>query len=360
MTVQRPLAENEILATAGAVPRGARLGAEPAQTMPGVMRAALVLSGFAVIAMLVLVFVPASGRVTGEASSGHAAKLIYLWGVSDASWMRILMGADSALMAMTMWVVYREWRATGRTPAVCALFVGWAAVGLIDPLVNWSMYVQYDPRLVHFPLSLPWANLPTIEPLWPLLGMGYAEWFLLQALLAGYLARRLVALPTARWARAHPMRTRLIVGLCVGALLDPIAEIFAMNTGMWTYWQTAGPTLHVGRAYLPMTEWIVAALVCAIWAALLHQDEQGRSVSRRIAAGFRPARRLRLGEVGVAVVLAYAFALICWPGVFGTLRLTGNATHISRPWHYSSMKVYDPNGLQPPGVATYRGVWAGK
>jgi hypothetical protein len=339
--------------------RSAPTAGNPARdAMPATVRVTLALAGFAVIAMLLLVFVASSGRVTGAASSGHAARLIHFWGISDSAWMRILMGADSALMAVTMCHVYRTWKATRRIPPACALFIGWAAVGLIDPLVNWAMYVQYDPRLVHFALSTPWANLPTIEPLWPLLGMAYAQWFLLQAMLASRVARGPGARLLGGWGVGHPLLARAAVGFCVAAVLDPLAEIFAMNTGMWTYWQTAGPTLHIGRAYLPLTEWLVAGAICAIFTALLHEDPEGRSVSRRLAGRVGAFRRLRLGEVGVAIVIAYAVALISWPGLFGALRVTGQATHISNPWPYSSMKVYDPDALQPAGVPTYRGEWA--
>src|SRR5581483_1121585 len=185
----------------------------------------LLLCAIGAASMLALVFVSTTGQISGEMDSGHSARDIIFLGITDAVWMRIFMAADAAFLIWCAIAIHRTWNRTGRVPSACALFIGWATVALVDPMVNWAMYVTYNPRLVHFPVTLAWARITPIEPLWPLIGCAWAEWFLGQALLAGALAARLLnrAAEGSRRAR-HPFWTRALVGFGVGVVLDPLAE----------------------------------------------------------------------------------------------------------------------------------------
>jgi hypothetical protein len=144
-------------------------------------------------------------------------------------------------------------------------------------------------------------------------------------------------------------------------ILDPIVELFVENAGMWTYWQNAGPVLHVGIGYLSLSEIVTAALICSLWTVLMHEDAAGHSTCRQLADRFGPLRpHPRTGELLVAVAVTWVFVIIAYGGYFGGMRVAGLSHQVSGDWPYSSVKVYDPDGLQPAGVPTFSGTWASR
>jgi hypothetical protein len=257
-------------------------------------------------------------------------------------------------------------RRLGRVHPVLLMMGALVLMVVWDPLQNWATYAAYNPQLLHFPESWPWASVsPTTEPviLLPL----YAVYFFIPPAIAAALLRRLSArLPPSSIVNRRPLATLAAGTIAIGFIFDAFCEVL-LFTKMQLYTMTHvapfGSVFGGSEHQFPLLfNSGLITLPMAAAGVLLWRDDSGRTQAERLAMRWRPtARRPRWGEfavMAVTVIVAYApFFLGFW-----ALRVTVSATVVAKPWRYLETKVYDPQGhYRQAGVPGpyFRGEWAG-
>ena len=133
-----------------------------------VRRIAAGVAAGAFVAVLLMFVTTDLGSRSGRSSTGPARLGEPLFGFDGWIYVSEVSAVVVFIVAMTIGLVqsYRQGRATiGLLMVLGATSLYW-----LDPLANWAPYAVYDPRLMHWPVNWPWANLSTnIEPLFCLL-----------------------------------------------------------------------------------------------------------------------------------------------------------------------------------------------
>lgn len=285
-----------------------------------------------------------------------------MWGLSGSVWIVVLHTATMAICLAMIVAFLRNRRAGGTVHPGLGVFLGLTTVIAYDPIFNWAMYAVYSPGLRHWPVDWHWANIsPSVEPLWPL--GAYPFFFLSPGLIAFALHRRFVLRRAAAgsFALRRPLLSLFLFALPVTLALECVGESLLLQARIWSYYQYWGPALHVfSHSWLPLTEVINATLTMSLLAMLMHRDDRGRSPSKRLSLRLNRTAGIRIGEIGVAILLMQA-VFIAYIGYFAVIRTAGLATNVAGDWPYRSIKVYDPDGyVHQAGVAGpyYPGVWA--
>jgi hypothetical protein len=257
-----------------------------------------------------------------------------------------------------------SWRMRRLHPGILLMI---ASTGMLvfDPIVNWSAFVVFDPRLLHLPASWPYASIaPGVEPIFVM--AGYPFYLLIPGLITVALLRRFVAprLRPGSWADRHPLQLAFWLGLLVAGVFDVAAELSMVRTELWIYSQAAGPVIHVGPHQWPVLwEPLLFSPTMAVTAVMLVRDDAGRTVQQRLVERSRRLRRRPiLGQIAVAWVI-YAIPYFgLYTGSFSLFRLSGAAISLNDPFPFQETKVYDPQGrFERAGLPGpyYPGIWSG-
>jgi hypothetical protein len=283
-------------------------------------------------------------------------------GISTNTWIPIFYVVTGLVLALMFFLFLRHWRQTGRVHPGWPIFFALSIIGPIgDPVWNWAFYCNYNPNLLHWPVSWSLFNTaPTVEPWWIILG-AYQVFYLGPALLAFGLYRGVIerrATPGS-WVRRHPLWSLFLFAMVIGFAMDILMEEWMMNIGIYKYTQIAGPNLNIGKGYLQFIEIAWCGLWTAFLCLLLRKDDRGRSGASRLSTSVPLFKRWRFNELGVAFSLILVF-MVFYGGCFCATRLSGWAKPVGKPYPFRTLKTYDPNGLMEkagqPGPFT-RGTW---
>ena len=253
------------------------------------------------------------------------------------------------LVGTVVWLSVRQrWLHWSAIVAIAGL-----ATGALDPLANWATFAEFDPRMLHFPLSWPYLNIsPLLEPALSFLG-GYACYYLLYGvgLLDGH--TRLIA-PHIRpqsWFGRHPLAAVFTGAFVLAIPMNGVLQYLWMRVGIFVYTEAVGPVLHLGHVQLPL---IMVLYDCVIFAtvAVLCVRRDGELVVIGDLARRLPGRH---GSIAAARQLAVAvpllLAVVAAPlSILAVLRAGGLAHPAYDRFPYPTVKVYDPYGdLQDAG-----------
>jgi len=261
-------------------------------------------------------------------------------------------------------LVMRSCEQRRATPALL-FFLAANALAWLDPLGNWGPYATYDPRLLHWPDSWPWASLaPNIEPCFAFIG--YFSFYMGTPVLAVFLLRRLI-LPRLRqsaFPSRHPLFALTVLTFVVGFVTDTIVELSMLKIGVFTYTQV--PSFgSVNKGHLDQFPLLIQAtgttIPFIVGALLWWRNDTGLTGAERLAQRWRILRKA--GSAGVFAVFLALLSLgyLAYETPYIVVRATNSATVVARPWPWCETKVYDPNGRYKAAGESgpfYTGVWA--
>jgi Spirocyclase AveC-like len=280
----------------------------------------------------------------------------------DHFWVPLFYVITAGLMGLMVWLFVRHSRRAGSVHPGALIFIAFVPQFVMDPLYNWSMYVAYNPDLVHWPVNWPIFNVaPTVEPIWVLLG-AYQGWYLAPALGAFALHQRFIARNARRgsWIARHELLSLFAFATAFGVVIDFFLEEWLMNIGFYKYPQVVGPSVSWGRGHLALSEILWTAVLIALCACLLHRDDRGWSAAKRLSARIPGLRTTIAGQVGVLSIVIM-LAWMTYGGVMAVFRVTGSVTTVTAGgWPYRNIKTYDPDGLLKAAHVTgpyYAGTW---
>lgn len=275
-----------------------------------------------------------------------------LWGIEN--WPRIYEIAGLVLEVAFLTVFIRRSRRLGRLQPALVLVLALTAVGVWDPLANWVSFSAFDPRLLHFPTDWPYVSLaPTVEPFVNLIA--YPYYVLIPVLPAAWLYRRMSLgkdRPGGRLAR-RPLAWLFLLGALFGAFFDAAMEnLLIVRSEVFIWSQIPGPAVRAGQTWQFPLLWepLLWSIVNGTAAMLLWRDDSGRTLGGRIAQRSRMLRRgvfrrrPALAEVAVAFSML-SVAYLIWMAPFAYLRVTHRSTSVARPWPFTEIEVYDPQGF---------------
>lgn len=274
-----------------------------------------------------------------------------LWGITNwpAIFSAIFVVVAAALAAVFGRLSWRQ----GSMHHGLMVFLCVSGLSLLDPPANWVTFTVYDPQFLHFPATWHWMSLaPLVEPV--IVVPGYPMYYLTIALLAAFLAKRLLdrARPGS-WLARRPRSTYLGVGFLTGLVWDIPTELFMIRAHMYHYSESWGPTIGAGHGgRFPIIWGFFTWFAIASVTVLLHRDDRGRSLAHGWAAKL-PGRG---GVTSARVVVAGTFFLwllyLIPMGVYAAIRVTGlSHSNLPHGWPYPEAKVYDPYGrLQESGI----------
>ncbi|MGI8663398.1 MAG: spirocyclase AveC family protein [Acidimicrobiales bacterium] len=213
---------------------------------------------------------------------------------------------------------HRAWH-----PAL-VVFAALVAVAWVDPLGNWATTAIFDPQFLHFPTSWPWVRIaPGIEPV--MIFVGYPFLFLVGALIARGIHRRLARSRLRDWIALHPVLSAGLVGLSFGVAFDLVAQLFMMRAHMYVYAQHTPPAIrwdYVVVPWLPVlydSTGIAASTVLLVTGASPIRRRRQPSAMEAVA-GHRPGMQIRHAWVLLSAAMLSVIA------IGGILRATGLAT----------------------------------
>lgn len=324
-------------------------GKEWAHTERIQRRTAIVIGAF--LALSVGLLALSGGFVQGPDSriatgAPRGSRGPHLWGIDN--WP-ILFEVGSVVVGILVigYFWYRTRKAGSRHPAM-VLVGALILLVVMDPWANYVDYATYNPQLLHPPVDWPLVSLaPTVEPYVVL--VGYPYFFLLPALFAAFIVRRVGASDSsaATFVNRHPLLSMFGVGLIIGIVWDIPLELFFTRSEIYLYSQVldsvsvrAGATWQFPLVY----ETGAMAVTIALVTMLLHQDDRGRTLSDRIGARIPliKARPALAAVVSSLAILAVGYFLV--QDVFWVIRVTNSAPTVARPWPWPDTKVYDPQG----------------
>ncbi|WP_428338916.1 spirocyclase AveC family protein [Mycobacterium sp.] len=251
-----------------------------------------------------------------------------------------------ALIAVGTMLTFRR----GRWAPILTMLAAALTLSLLDPVMNWSPYASYNPRLLHLPETWPWVRLaPTVEPIvsW----LGYIYYWLVPAWALLWLYKKVVgraSVNSQSWVVRHPMVSLAIVAYPSCFLWDLMIETFLVRTGLIAYTQVIAPiSLWAGQRWqypIVMNSGFMA-LSIFMAASMMHRDDTGLTFPERTAAKLRACRRTpNLGTYLVTMSVMGPLFLTYLIG-FGLARVAGVQDTPAQPWPYPETKVFDPQGF---------------
>lgn len=284
-------------------------------------------------------------------------------GIGVDTWIPLFYGLTAVVIGGMVRAFIRHYRQNGRVHPGWPIFLALSIVGTFtDPIWNWAFYCNYNPDLLHWPVSWNLFNTaPTVEPWWIVLG-AYPAFYLGPTMLAFWLHGRFIEKPAKEgsWVRQHPVASLFTFALFVGFVMDILMEIWMMNIGIYKYTQIAGPRLSIGDGHLQFIEIAWCGLWTAFLCLLLRRDDRGRSGSSRLATSVGVFKKLNFGQHRAAFAVITVF-MLAYGGMFVGTRLAGWADPVPGDYPYQTLKTYDPDGkmqaVGQPGPFT-KGTWA--
>lgn len=264
-------------------------------------------------------------------------------------WARFFEIATVVLFGVTLTILLTNCIQRRRVTTGTIFFAAAMVLYVLDPIGNWAPYAVYDPQMVHFPVSWPWAAIaPNIEPL---VGVfGYFGFYvgipvLCVKVVQDWLIPRL---PVDSFVVRHPLVTLVAHTVVLGFILDATIEILMIHTGVLSYLQVVpfGSVWEGTRYQFPLLWQSLATTLPFIAVALLWwRDDNGRSNAELLAQRWRPLNKMgRLGTfvlVSVAMLLGY----LAFVTPYAVIHKAGWATATAQPYLFCGTAVPDPNGL---------------
>lgn len=306
-----------------------------------------------------------SPRIANPEVSGIPRPVEFLFGWSDARWLKIHEWGTVFVMLVIVGACLRVWRRQPGHPYVLMTIASTAIVWQ-DPVMNWSPFAVYNPQLWHWPEDWPLVELsPTVEPF---IVIGYALFYFGPFFPAMAILRRLqarAAMESFVWR--HPLWSLAGIVLVVGFIFDAILEVSLVHTGLYIYSQVVPwGSLFPGTTFQFPLIW-ESSFVCLVMvpaAVLCYRDDTGRTQAERLVQRFRllpnhPALGTFLMMFAIVNVAYFMYG-----GAFAAIKASGLATSVACPYPYPEAKVYDPQGYyeregEPgPYFAGYWSTWA--
>lgn len=327
-----------------------------------------------VVALVVALSFSCRGVNSGRLHNPEPRGTVFYDGVPRANppWLGIehwpqVMEISTVVVALGFWVGFGvlSYRQRRMHPGLILMI---ASTGMLvfDPFVDWSAFVVFDPRLLHFPSSWPYVSLtPGVEPVFVL--AGYPFYFLIPGAIAVVLFRRILEprLSPSGWFARHKLVTVFLVALLSAIAFNILTEFVLVSSEIWSIAQAPGPVLRFGSQQFPIVgELLLFPPVLASTAVMLIEDDGGRTLVGRFVERHATLRRRPLAS---QLLVAFGVYAVLYAGLYGggmaLLRMTGVANHIQTELPYGEMKVYDPQGrYEQAGVPGpyYKGVWSGQ
>lgn len=305
-------------------------------------------AGGAVALYVVLLLMCEVGTVDGDRIHNPAppppTRAQTFLGIRDTSWFPVMYCVSAVVLGAILWWLARRWRATGQAHPAVAVLLAFVLLSLVDPLISWGSYTAYNPDLIHFPLDWRWWDLaPVVQTSW--VTGAYSLFYMVPTLAGVWFWRTLAGRVggPGSFVRTHPLAASWLFGTAFGFVYDLPSESLLINMNIWHYWQWWGPTVSIGTATVPLTEALWTGLLVGTAVAACQPDDRGHSRLAVTLAGRPLARRLRLGETGVVIVLL-AIVYAGYLATFTAIRITGLSHHVEKEWPFATAKVYDPYG----------------
>ena len=300
-------------------------------------------------------------RIANRAVQGAPRPVEFLFGKPD--WI-VMQEVGLAVMLITLVAIIAVfWQRYPKHPLLLMAIAATALVWL-DPVMNWAPFAVYNPQLTHWPETWPWVSLaPTVEPF---IIMGYATFYVLPALPAIWILRRLQARrPLGSFLWRHPLISLIPLIYVIGFVYDAFLEIFCVRSGLYIYSQVMPfGSLWAGKPYQFPLLWesSLVTLVMIPAGMLLYRDDTGKTKAEKLAQRVRGFRtRPALGTFAVMFTIL-SVAYLVYGGAFAVIRLTNSATSVACPYPYPEAKVYDPQSFYEkagqPGPY-FPGNWSG-
>jgi hypothetical protein len=205
--------------------------------------------------------------------------------------------------------VYRSYR-RGRLDPLLLVCISAISISWIEAPYDWAVYAQFPPALPRmpswWPLNMTWGGLPSAVP------PGYISYFVLPALIAAFVGRRLSA--SFHWRR--PL-TLLGAGLTVGFLWALLYNGFiGAKLGVFYYGRViSGLALREGTKHqYPLYDALAMGVVVMVFAYILGRtDLQGRTIIDQWADSRSTAR---LQSAFLSVVAAVVIGHVVYGAVF--------------------------------------------
>jgi hypothetical protein len=302
-----------------------------------------------------------AARVANRAVHGAPRPVEFLFGKPD--WI-VMQEVGLAVMLITLVAIIAVfWQRYPKHPLLLMAIAATALVWL-DPVMNWAPFAVYNPQLTHWPETWPLVSLaPTVEPF---IVLGYATFYVLPALPAIWILRRMQARrPVDSFLWRHPLISLIPLIYVIGFVYDMFLEIFCVRTGLYIYSQVMPfGSLWAGKPYQFPLLWesSLVTLVMIPAGMLLYRDDTGKTKAEKLAQRVRAFRgRPALGTFVVMFAILNV-AYLAYGGAFAVIRLTHSATSVACPYPYPEAKVYDPQGYYEkagqPGPY-FPGIWSG-
>jgi hypothetical protein len=188
-----------------------------------------------------------------------------------------------------------------RIHPVLLLCISAISFSWIEAPYDWAMYAQFPPALPRmpswWPLNMTWGGLPSSVPL------GYIGYFMVPAVIATALGRRLIA--RFQWRRPFTLLTvGLVVGFCWAFVFN---GFIGAQLGVFYYaYVIPGLAIFEGTIHqYPLYDSLAMGVQIMVFAYLLgRSDSQGRNVIESWAD------RKSTSRVGSAVLSIVAVILI--------------------------------------------------
>lgn len=264
-------------------------------------------------------------------------------------WGRLFEVASVAMFVITATLVVTSCIEKREVTVGAMFFVSGLGLYSLDPFGNWAPYAVYDPQMLHWPVSWPWASIaPNIEPVVGL--VGYFGFYLGIPLTAIWLLRERIMprVGSESFIRRRPLLSLTLVTIGVGFVLDALVEVFMIRTGMLMYLQVVPfGSVWVGTRYqFPLLWQSVATTIPFVFAALLWwRDDEGVTTAVRLSRRLPVLRRW--GRTGTFVLIygALTTGYVLFMTPYAIIHKTGLATGTAQPFLYCDSAVPDPNGL---------------
>src|SRR5687768_1967887 len=174
-----------------------------------------------------------SPRIANPDVTGATRPVAFLFGWSDAAWLKIHEWGTVAVMLVIVVACVRAWRRQPGHPYVL-MTIASTAIFRHDPIMNWSPCAVYNPRLWHWPEDWPLIELP------PTVGrfivIGYALFYFGPFFPAIGRLRRLQARASMNsFVWRHPLWSLAGIVLIMGFIFDAILEVSLVHTGLYIY-----------------------------------------------------------------------------------------------------------------------------
>ena len=225
-----------------------------------------------------------SPRIANPAVTGAPRPVEYLLGWTQ--WTEFNQVMTVFLMVSLIIACALAWRRRPGHPYVLMALASTAIVWQ-DPIMNWAPFAVYDPRLWHWPVDWPLANMsPTVEPF---IVVGYASFYFGPFFPANWILRRLQARrPMDSFVWRHPLISLAALIFAVGFIVDVILEVAMIQTGLYIYSQVVPfGSIFVGTPFQFPLIWesSLVTLVMIPAGLLCYRDDTGRTQAEKLAQG---------------------------------------------------------------------------